>query len=137
MLVKVPTAATHIHHGCSIGQAGGVQWEGWEEGVGRPLCSGFIAICPGLMKVPCSAPVCLLSSPLRGGKRRGGEGGGRERESERDGRDLTSLFFPFSLCAGAGKHMSPLHSGQEDKRARKRKKERSRRERERKKNRVG
>lgn len=34
------------------------------------------------------------------------------------GRDLTSLFF-LSLRAGAGKHMSPLHSGQEDKRGRK------------------
>lgn len=33
-------------------------------------------------------------------------------------RDLTSLFF-LSLHAGAGKHMSPLHSGQKDKRGRK------------------
>lgn len=67
-----------------------------------------------------------------------GEGRGEGR-AEREGRDLTSLFFPFSLCAGAGKHMSPLHSGQEDKRARKRKKERKKqkRERERKKTRVG
>lgn len=32
-------------------------------------------------------------------------------------RDLTSLFF-LSLHAGAGKHMSPLQAGQEDKRAR-------------------
>lgn len=68
------------------------------------MCSGFIAICLGLMKVPCSAPVCLL--PLQGG-----------REGERE-RDLTSLFF-LSLNAGAGKHMSPLHSGQEDERGRK------------------
>lgn len=43
--------------------------------------------------------------------------GGREGERERE-RDLTSLFF-LSLHAGAGKHMSPLHSGQEDKRGRK------------------
>lgn len=60
-------------------------------------------------------------SALLCGEGRGGEGRAR-------GRDLTSLFFPFSLCAGARKHMSPLHSGQEDKRARKRKKERKKKE---------
>ena len=51
-----------------------------------------------------------LSAPLC---REGGREGGWVR-----GRDLTSLFF-LSLHAGAGKHMSPLHSGQEDKRGRK------------------
>lgn len=42
------------------------------------VCSGFIAICLGLMKVPCSAPVCLLSSAGREEEERGG----REGEGE-------------------------------------------------------
>lgn len=122
MLVKVPHRC-HPHSPRLLDSTG--RCSGGREGDGGgALCSGFIAICPGLMKVPCSAPVCLLSSAGREEEERGG----------REGRDLTSLFFPFSLCAGAGKHMSPLHSGQEDKRARKRKKERGRRE---EKNRVG
>lgn len=39
------------------------------------VCSGFIAICLGLMKVPCSAPVCLLSSAGREEEERGGREG--------------------------------------------------------------
>lgn len=64
------------------------------------MCSGFFAICLGLMKVPCSAPVCLLSSAGREGRGRGG--GGRERS------DFT--FLPFSSMQVQGNtclHFTP------------------------------
>lgn len=72
------------------------------------VCSGLFAICLGLMKVPCSAPVCLLSSAGREGR------GGRRK----GGGEIWLHFSSFLFHAGAGKHMSPLHSGQEDKRGR-------------------